>query len=294
MKKNVIIVIMMATMLLFGACNGEKSSSYKKLQNSYDSLLVQNTRNNQELENVLNLIMEIETEIDKVSATENRVRVSSASGELTEDGRSQLKSDISYITKSLQENKEQLARQIEELKKKDINLSALNKKINNLQKQISEKEREISELNNLLAAKDLTIQEQGEAITNLEEDKRAKEATIAIQDKKLSQQEKKLYTGYYCFGTASELKEQRILSGGGLFSKAKVLPDGFNQDYFIQVDTRQITTIQLFAPKALLRTDHPSSSYELVKDNEGNMTLKINDQESFWSRSKYLVVEITL
>lgn len=49
------------------------------------------------------------------------------------------------------------------------------------------------------------------------------ETTIALQDRKIAQQEAQLYTGYYCFGTISELKEQNILSGGGLFSRTKVL-----------------------------------------------------------------------
>lgn len=294
MKKSIVLVATIATLLLFSACNGEKSSSYKKLQNSYDSLLVQNTRNNQELDDVMNLILEIEDEIAKVSAAEYRIRVSSSDGEMSEDVREQLRSDVAFLTKSLQENKELLAKQMEQLKKKDINLGALNKKISNLQQQITEKENVIAELTSTLAEKDKTIQEQEGAINNLEESKRTHEATIAIQDKQLAQQDKKLHTGYYCFGTAKELKEQNILAGGGLFSKSKVLPEGFNQDYFIQIDTRNISTIQLFAPKALLRTDHPASSYELVKDNEGNMSLKILDKENFWSRTKYLVVEITL
>lgn len=294
MKKNLIVFTTLAVMLLFASCNGEKSSAYTKLQNSYDSLLVQNTRNNQELEEVFNLINQIEDEMQKVAVAENKVRVSYANGELTDDAREQLISDIAYLTKSLQANREELARQAEQLKKKDINIGSLNKKISSLQQQIAEKESQILELNNQIAAKDLTIKEQGEAISGLEEDKRVKDATITIQDKQLAEQDKKLHTGYYCFGTSSELKEQNIISGGGLFSKSKVLPEGFNQDYFIQVDIRHISTIQLFAPKALLRTDHPASSYELVKDNEGNMTLKITDKDSFWSRSKYLVVEITL
>lgn len=292
--KRIIVAIALSIALFLTGCTGEKSSAYTKLQNSYDSLLVQNTRNNQELEQVLGLILEIEDEMERIAAAENRVRVKYADGELNESTREQLRNDIAFLTRSLQENKEQLAKQMDELKRKDINLSSLNKKIGILQAQIAEKENIIAELNNELAAKDLTIREQGEAISLLEETSRSNEATIAIQDKQLAQQDKQLHTAYYCFGTVGELKEQRIISGGGLFSKSKVLPEGFNQDYFIRIDTREISTIQLFAPKALLRTDHPASSYDLVKDNEGNMTLKITDKENFWSRSKYLVVEITL
>lgn len=287
------LISLLLALFLLSSC-GEKSASYTKLQNSYDSLLVQNTRNKQDLEEVLTLMMQVEDEIQKVAIAENRVRVGYNNGDLTEDNRQEILQDITFLTESLKANKEELAKQMEMLKKKDLNINALNKKINNLQRQIVEKETIITELKTELAARDLTIREQGEKIEGLQETTRTHETTIGIQDKQLREQDQKLHEAYYCFGTVSELKEQKILSGGGLFSKAKVLPEGFNKDYFIKIDTRNISTIQLFAPKALLRTDHPTSSYELVKDRDGNMTLKILDQEEFWSRSKYLVVEITL
>ena len=52
--------------------------------------------------------------------------------------------------------------------------------------------------------------------------------------------DKQLHTAYYCFGTAKELKDQKILSGGGLFAKSKVLQSGFNKDYFISIDIREV------------------------------------------------------
>lgn len=61
-----------------------------------------------------------------------------------------------------------------------------------------------------------------------------------LNPKKLNAQDKALHTAYYCFGTSKELKEQKILSGGGLFSKSKVLQSGFNKDYFISIDIREV------------------------------------------------------
>lgn len=281
---------LLATMLL-ASCN-QFTGSQGNVKRQYDSLLVETENNKRELNEVLSIIMEIEEDIQKVNEAENRVRVGTATGELGTSDLQQLKSDIEYMTESLLKNKEKLEKQSSILKEKDINISALSRKINNLQSQIKEKESMIAQLENELASRDLLIQEQGAEIQALSETQEAQKMTIALQDKQLAEQEGKLYKAYYCFGTMSELKEQKILSGGGLFSSLKVLPEGFNRDYFLQIDIRDVKSIPLFAPKARIRSDHPASSYEFVKDSEGNMSLNILDAEDFWSVGRYLVIEV--
>jgi len=116
--------------------------------------------------------------------------------------------------------------------------------------------------------------------------------TNASQAKELAEKELKLNTAYYCFGTKKELKEQNILTGGGLFSKTKVMEAPFNESYFISVDIRKFTELQLFAHKATIRSNHPEGSYRFVKDSKGNMTLQITDIQQFWSLGRYLVIEV--
>ena len=68
--------------------------------------------------------------------------------------------------------------------------------------------------------------------------------------------------------------------------------ENFNEDYFISIDTREVTSIPLYARKASIRSNHPENTYRFVKDGEGNLTLEITNVKSFWSMSKYLVVEV--
>ena len=143
-----------------------------------------------------------------------------------------------------------------------------------------------------LAKKNVRIQELDEMVASLNEDVEDLSTTTAAQSEKLQEQDKQLQTAYYCFGTAKELKDQKILSGGGLFAKSKVLQSGFNKDYFISIDIREVKEIPLFAGKAKLKSNHPEGSYEFVKDEDGNMTLKITDEKAFWSLGKYLVIEV--
>ena len=180
----------------------------------------------------------------------------------------------------------------DKLKKSGIQSAALRKTISRLSSELDQKATMIVALQEDLAKKNVRIQELDEMVSSLNEDVENLATTAAVQSEKLNEQDKALNTAYYCFGTAKELKDQKILSGGGLFSKSKVLQSGFNKDYFISVDVREVKEIPLFAAKAKLKSNHPEGSYEFVKDEDGNLTLNITDPKTFWSLGKYLVIEV--
>lgn len=284
--------VSVALSLMVVGCTGNKGSSYDKLKTSYDSLLMQSDKNQADLNEAIGIINEVESNLSQIADAEHRVQADALKGELNQSQKQQIMDEISLLRQTLQENKQNLAQQQEKLKRSGINIAALNKKIDLLSSQIAEKDQMIQSLQADLESARGMIARQDSLITEQTEKGAVNEATIAIQNKKLEAQDAALHQAYYCFGTLSELKEENIIKGGGLFSKAKVLPEGFNQDYFKQVDTRDLTTIALFAAKAHLRTQHPASSYHFEKDADGNQTLVIDNQQDFWSRSKYLVVEV--
>lgn len=284
--------VSVALSLMVAGCTGNKGSSYDKLKTSYDSLLMQSDKNQADLNEAIGIINEVESNLNQIADAEHRVQADALKGELNQSQKQHIMDEISLLRQTLQENKQNLAQQQEKLKRSGINIAALNKKIDLLSSQIAEKDQMIQSLQADLESARGMIARQDSLITEQTEKGAVNEATIAIQNKKLQAQDAALHQAYYCFGTLSELKEENIIKGGGLFSKAKVLPEGFNQDYFKQVDTRDLTTIALFAAKAHLRTQHPASSYHFEKDADGNQTLVIDNQQEFWSLSKYLVVEV--
>ena len=284
--------VSVALSLMVVGCTGNKGSSYEKLKTSYDSLLMQSDKNQADLNEAIGIINEVESNLSQIADAEHRVQADALKGELNQSQKQQIMDESSLLRQTLQENKQNLAQQQETLKRSGINIAALNKKIDLLSSQIAEKDQMSQSLQADLESARGMIARQDSLITEQTEKGAVNEATIAIQNKKLQAQDAALHQAYYCFGTLSELKEENIIKGGGLFSKAKVLPEGFNQDYFKQVDTRDLTTIALFAAKAHLRTQHPASSYHFEKDADGNQTLVIDNQQEFWSLSKYLVVEV--
>ena len=128
---------------------------------------------------------------------------------------------------------------------------------------------------NLTAAKQTLETEKA----NLQTESKQKSETISTQDMQLN-------TGWYVFGTKRELREQRILADG------KVLQGSFNKNYFTKIDIRSTREVKLYSKSAKLLTAHPSSSYSLTKDAAGHYVLRINDPQTFWSTSKYLVVQV--
>ena len=237
--------VSVALSLMVVGCTGNKGSSYDKLKTSYDSLLMQSDKNQADLNEAIGIINEVESNLSQIADAEHRVQADALKGELNQSQKQQIMDEISLLRQTLQENKQNLAQQQEKLKRSGINIAALNKKIDLLSSQIAEKDQMIQSLQADLESARGMIARQDSLITEQTEKGAVNEATIAIQNKKLQAQDAALHQAYYCFGTLSELKEENIIKGGGLFSKAKVLPEGFNQDYFKQVDTRDLTTIAL-------------------------------------------------
>ncbi|MDD7063199.1 MAG: hypothetical protein SO287_02530 [Parabacteroides sp.] len=288
--KQVLVACVCATML---ASCGQQSAEYKRLQAENDSLRIENTKNTDELNEMLSTLNDIEADFQSIRDAENYLTIQQQTGgELNQSRREQIKQNMQLISETLKKNKEQISQLEEKLKKSGIQSAALRKTIDRLSSELDQKATMIVALQEDLAKKNVRIQELDEMVTALNEDVEELATTTAAQSAKINEQDKALHTAYYCFGTSKELKEQKILSGGGLFSKSKVLQSGFNKDYFISIDIREVKEIPLFASKAKLKSNHPEGSYEFVEDEDRNLTLKINDEKAFWSLGKYLVIEV--
>ena len=159
--------------------------------------------------------------------------------------------------------------------------------------ELNAKTQRIEELQAELASKNIRIQELDAAVTDLNAVKSELTAENEAKAKTVAEQDKALNTAWFVFGTKKELKDQKILSGSGLFKKGSVLKDGdVNKDYFTQVDIRTTKEIKLYSKDADILTTHPTGSYALEKDDKGQLTLKITNPKEFWSVSKYLVIQV--
>ena len=163
-----------------------------------------------------------------------------------------IKENFQFIQSQMQQNKELINKLKQQVRESSVKGGQLKKIIDNLTQQLETKDHQLQALREELDRKDIHIAELDEKVaslntnvTSLKEDNEKKEETITSQDKAL-------HTAWFVFGTKDELKEQRILSKDGLFSKTKLLEKDFNKDYFTKIDIRQ--TLQQVG------TDHDLSS----------------------------------
>lgn len=287
---KVAVALLFGTMIL--ASCGKNSSSYKKLEHQYDSLMVVHEQTNKDMEEMLSLIDEVESNFESIREAENYISIKQKNGELTASARDKFKTNMKLITETLQKNKAYITDLEEQLNKNKLNSSALGRTVKRLKEELTEKTQQMVVLQEELQAKQVKIQELDEMVKDLNEGMETLTQKTQSQTNIITKQDRELNTAWFCYGTFKELKEQKILSGGGLFSKTTVLPTGFNKEYFITIDIRETTEIPLYDKKAKLRSNHPENSYEFVKDQQGNLTLNIKDIERFWSLSRYLVIEV--
>jgi chromosome segregation ATPase len=287
MKK---ILAALACIILFTACT-ENSAEYKKMQAENDSLRLHIKKSEVEMNDMLGILNTIENDIKSIRETEKYLDIQKDT-ELSGSKREQIKNSMALVVEALKKNRQQLAELQEKLNTGNVRSSALQKTIDRLTKDINEKAEFIVQLQQDLNRKDRQITELSGQVDELRTDMELLRELSESQSERISDQDKSLNTVYYCFGTKKELKEQQILTGGGLFSKSKALQGDFNKEYFITVDKRQVTAIPLYASKAKIKTGHPEGSYNFFKDSDGNLTLEISNPDRFWSLSKYLVIEV--
>ena len=276
--------------IAFSAC-AQYSSDYKKAISENDSLRLQNKKIEADMNEMISLLNAIEGDIKSIREAEDFITIQK-DVELTGSKREQLRKNMSLIAETLKKNRQQLAELQEKLNKSDIRSSALQATIDRLTNDINERSKLIIKLQSELAQKDEQIKDLSKQVEGLSDDVKILEDINISQSEKISEQDQALNVVYYCFGTKKELKEQNILTGGGLFSKVKTLEGDFNKDYFITIDKRQVTEVPLYSSKAIIRTNHPEGSYRFVKDDDGNLILEIESFNKFWSLSKYLVIEV--
>lgn len=286
MKKLLFLSVCAA---LLSACGNQAQNERLKSEN--DSLSVALAERDAELDGIMEAFNEVQEGFRLINEAENRVDLRSGSLERGSNVQ-KVKEDIRFITDKLQANREQIAKLEEQLKNSKYNSSQLKKAIANLNKELEVRTQQIETLQAELAAKNIRIAELDDAVAGLNQDvsnltaeNEAKAAIVAGQDKALN-------TAWFVFGTNSELKEQKIISKKFL-QKTQVLKDSdFNKNYFTQIDIRRDKEIKLYAKDAKLLTTHPTGTYELAKDEKGQLILVITNPSKFWSVSRYLVIEV--
>ena len=251
MKK---IILSVLTVLIITSC-GNDAAKVKQLQYENDSLVAVSVQTREDFDQLLSTLNEIEDGFDKIKEQENYLVIQSQSNDINKSTKERLLEDINYINETLTKNKEELEKLKKQYNQSAVKSQQMKIKIDKLTATLEQKSSQINALQEELAKKDVQISNLNAAlkeytgmVNQLSEENIQIKGQVKAQDKELNK-------AWYVFGTKSELKEQGIIQGGGLFSKKKVLDEGFNKDYFTPIDIRNFKELPLEAPKAKILTN---------------------------------------
>lgn len=275
MKKSIVTTILLATIL--SGCQNN-AAKQEQLTSQNDSLLTVIAERDAALDEMISTINLVEQGFRSINEAQGRINLNAAD---SEKSRSEtLQKDIELISKTLADNKAEIERLKKQLAKSNSGSQQLKMMLENLQAQLDAKTLEIAAMQKKLADKDIHIEELDKTVEQLNKTNNEQEQTI-------KQQSDELNTVWYAIGTKRELKDQNILDGGDVLKESDA-----NFDYFTKADMNKLTTIDTHARRAKLLTTHPDGSYTLTRGANKQYTLEITDAKSFWSVSRYLVIQV--
>ena len=282
--KNILIVCGLAVMVV--SCGPTK----KELQANIDSLNVELTQANNEIESAMAILNDVQEGFQQINEAENRLNVNNTEN-APANVKEQIKADLAFIQAKMKENRERIAELEARAEKGDKNAAALRRTVKNLKAELAAKEEQIAALKAEIEAKNIRIQQLDGEVANLTNVKNELAAKNNANEKVIADQDKAMNTAWYVIAQKKSLKEQNVLTNTGLFKKGDVMEAAnVNKDGFTEIDIRNVVEIPVNAKKAVVLSAHPEGSYELVADAEGMQVLKVLDPQTFWSVTRYLVV----
>lgn len=289
--KKLIILGIGASIFLMSSCV-ESSQKYKDLLARADSLSTIATAQNAELEGMLADINDITVGMQSLRDAEHLLTLEAEkenkSGSKSKQQLARLKNDVQAITEAIAGYKSQIAglegknkRQSAEFKKL---IASLNAELEVRSEKITEITGQLAAKNKELAVKVQEVEHLTQNVDSLDKKTKSQKMTIAEQDQAI-------HMANYLIGSRKQLKDAEVISRQGIFCPPIVSSQAQKAD-FVNIDIRETKSIQTNSKKAKLLSVHPVDSYTLEAGEDGNMILKIDDENAFWKQTKYLVIMV--
>jgi len=230
---------------------------------------------------------DIEQNLVEIKEMEKILSAEAESG-IERDRKAAIIADIKTLHALLQESRDKIAALDKKLSSSNYQLSVFQKKLDELTAQLNERDENLLALTQELENRDLHIADLVTRVDTLI-------INTSMQKAVIDQQDRDLHTAYYATGTSKELKDKGLITAqGGVLGvgKSYSMSPEVVDEYFAEIDIREMTEVPVFAKKATLLTEHPVNSYHFVRVGDVLETLEITDPSEFWKTSRYLVMEV--
>lgn len=286
MKKYFILIFIAASFLF--SCN---NAELERLKTQNDSLMSVTNTDEIQIQEFLKGFNEIQENLNSIKEKEEIISVKTSDAELDANAKDQINEDILSIYELMLENKETIKTLKTKLSSASTKNTELQKTIDLFTASIEEKDKEITILKDQLAALNIDIENLNSQIADLSSNVDTLTQIKENQSNVIDEQDAKLHTAYYVYGTKTELKEHNILTKDGAFKPLKI-DDNFDKTYFTKIDVRDVLKINLNAKSATLLSNHPATSYKFITKDKSVQSIEITDYESFWEKSKFMVIVV--
>ncbi|MEP1035250.1 hypothetical protein [Ekhidna sp.] len=294
--KNILAVVIGLTITIAIAI------AFTGMQEEKKELLVQSIQLEEELQErdsayneIIDIMYGVENKIERIKQRENLIADVSTNKDFTKADKQQMVNDMGKIDSLIIQTNETVARLVAKLDNTNINLNSFKNRVNQLSNELKERKISIAALREELKKKDVAIEEMTADIKSLEYRVDTQEATLDTQMAKINMQQEELNKAFFAIGSEKSLVEDGLVSkeGGFLwFGKTNELDPDASKEKFSEIDIRTTNRVIVDAQKVDLITEHPSESYEIVKEGNVIKYIDIKNPDKFWEVSKYLVVAV--
>ncbi|MDP4222385.1 MAG: hypothetical protein Q8868_03640 [Bacteroidota bacterium] len=285
-----LIILLALGILGYALYNRDHNNQVALMESQKNSYMEQLTARDSMINDWLTTFDQIEKNLNLIKEKEKILTVkSSTNTEVSKDRKAQIMEDIKDINTLIDENKKKIANLNAQLKKSGATIKGLETRIASLEESMKQYEAQITDLKTTIDSKNTEIGQLNNNVVALKD-------TVSQQGQTIRTQTSKLNQAFYVSGTYKDLKEKGILTKTGGFiglGRKELFMSDVPANLFNEIDLTQTKTIPVNAKDVKLITEHPSSSYELVRENPNEVAyISIKNPEEFWKLSKYAVVEL--
>ena len=296
MKKTILnITLILSLVALAASCNTnvEQNDQYQALQRRVDSLNRVNKQIQANYNETLDMLNEIEAGFNEISTAESSLIALSLENQGdTVTRRDQMLNKVDKVKEKIEAQQQKIDNLQAQLSKSNTKNKTLTATINRMQKELDEKTAVIADLQKTITGQREQIGKLTGTVEGLEKDVAGLKEQSASQQATIKQQDKDYNNVSYICGTEAELIEWGLFQKNGLFDSGKLLDLAGTAADFKSFDRRRVKSIPTNGKKSKLLTNHPESSYTIVTEDDGTESILIDDPDTFWSISRFLVVRV--
>ena len=289
MRRIVSLLSFALVATIFVSCNNHQEELDAAIKKT-DSLTLIINNKDAELDSLFATLNQIEENLAAVNSRYNAVQeLRRANIEGQPNVKNQINEQIKSIESLMAANKQKLASLQAKINSEGKESTRLQELVNRQEERIAAQESQIAELLTELENNKVLIKKLNQDVSDLT-------ASNEEKDQFIQRQTNEANRAYYVVGSYADLSEAGIVYKSGGFigiGRHQGTRSEMPLDRFTQIDRTKVTTIPVNMKNAVVISNHPDNSYEMVMDENDSRKvsyLRILNPAKFWEQTRFLVI----